>query len=190
MSHRLSKSKLLAFRQCPKRLWLEVHRSDLRQDSSATEASFQIGHEVGEVVRLLYDPKKSGVVLDAQTDGYDVALSRSQDLLGSSAPIFEAGFAADGAIAFADVMLPICRGQLRSWRMVEVKSSTSVKDYYRDDAAIQSFVALSAGVPLKSIAIAHIDSTWVYPGDGVYDGLLVENDVTDEAFAGADEVMG
>ena len=35
----LSKSKLLAFRQCPKRLWLEVHRPDLREDSSATQAS-------------------------------------------------------------------------------------------------------------------------------------------------------
>ena len=27
----LSKSKLLAFRQCPKRLWLEVHRPELRE---------------------------------------------------------------------------------------------------------------------------------------------------------------
>ena len=39
----LSKSKLLAFRQCPKRLWLEVHRPDLREDSSATESSFDVG---------------------------------------------------------------------------------------------------------------------------------------------------
>lgn len=185
---RLSKSKLLAFLQCPKRLWLEVNRADLREVSSTTEASFQIGYEVGEVARRLYDPKRSGVILHAPTDGYDVVLARSLDLLSSSAPIFEAGFTADGAIAFADVMLPVGRGPSRAWRMVEVKSSTSVKDYYRDDAAIQSFVARSAGVPLKSIAIAHIDSTWVYPGDGDYDGLLIENDLTDEAFARTDEV--
>ena len=42
-----SKSKLLAFRQCPKRLWLEIHRPDLREDSAATQASFQVGHQVG-----------------------------------------------------------------------------------------------------------------------------------------------
>jgi hypothetical protein len=41
--------------------------------------------------------------------------------------------------------------------MVEVKSSTSVKDYYRDDAAIQAYVAKAAGLTLAAIAIAHID---------------------------------
>lgn len=39
----LSKSKLLAFRQCPRRLWLEVHRPELRSDSTATQASFAVG---------------------------------------------------------------------------------------------------------------------------------------------------
>ena len=47
-----SKSKLLALRQCPKRLWLEVHRPELRDDSAATQASFQ----VGDVARRIYDP--------------------------------------------------------------------------------------------------------------------------------------
>jgi hypothetical protein len=39
----LSKSKLTAFRQCPKRLWLEVHHPELRVDSAGTLASFQVG---------------------------------------------------------------------------------------------------------------------------------------------------
>ena len=39
-------------------------------------------------------------------------------------------------------------GTLR-WRMIEVKSSTSVKDYHRDDIAVQSFIAAEAGVPLS-----------------------------------------
>ena len=52
-----SKSKLMALRQCPKRLWLEVHRPELREDSSATEAIFQTGHRVGELAQRLYDPQ-------------------------------------------------------------------------------------------------------------------------------------
>ncbi|MDP1637588.1 MAG: hypothetical protein Q8L62_05840 [Candidatus Nitrotoga sp.] len=44
-----SKSKLMALRQCPKRLWLEVHRPDLREDSAATQTSFQIGFQVGDI---------------------------------------------------------------------------------------------------------------------------------------------
>ena len=134
----------------------------------------RIGHEVGEIARRLYDPNGSGVVVDAQAEGFGPALARSAALLDSSAPIFEAGFAAEGALAFADIMLPVGNDPKPSWRMVEVKSSASVKDYHREDIAIQAFVALAAGVPLKSIALAHIDSGWLYPGDDNYQGLLVE----------------
>jgi hypothetical protein len=184
----LSKSKLLAFRQCPKRLWLEIHHPELRDDSSATQASFDVGHQVGHIARQLYDPRGKGAVLDPQAEGFDAAFTRTQSLLQSRQPIFEAGFNAEGAMAFADVMMPVKKSGLKAWRMVEVKSSTKVKDYYSDDVAVQAFIARAAGVPLASIALAHIDNTWVYPGNGDYQGLLVENDLTEEAFGRADEV--
>jgi hypothetical protein len=184
----LSKSKLLAFRQCPKRLWLEVHRPDLREDSSATQASFTVGHQVGDIARQVYDPEGKGALIDFKVGGFEAAFARTQALLQANQPIFEAGFRAEGALAFADVMLPVKRGGKRAWRMVEVKSSTSVKDYHRDDAAVQAFLARSSGVPLTGIALAHIDSSWVYPGGGDYSGLLVENDLTDEAFSRGTEV--
>lgn len=184
----LSKSKLLAYRQCPKRLWLEIHRPELREDSAATQASFQVGFAVGDIAQQLYDPNQCGVVIDAQRDGFDTAFKRSTELLASDQPIFEAGFVANGALAFADVMLPANQNGKRSWHMVEVKSSTSVKDYHRDDAAIQAYIARSAGVPLAAIAVAHIDNKFVYPGNGDYRGLLKECDLTEEAFSRADEV--
>ena len=186
----LSKSKLLAYRQCPKRLWLEIHRPELREDSAATEASFTVGHQVGDIARQLYDPKGKGALIDPQTEGFETAFARTQSLLQSSQPIFEAGFRAEGALALADVMLPEKKDGKRVWRMVEVKSSTSVKDYHRDDTAVQAFVARSAGVALNGIALAHIDSAWVYPGGGDYSGLLLENDLTDEAFGRGEEVRG
>lgn len=93
----LSKSKLLAFRQCPRRLWLEVHRPELRADSTAAQARFNSGYEVGEVAQRLYDPSGAGVLIDAQVEGFFQALSRSVALLATSQPIFEAGFAAGGA---------------------------------------------------------------------------------------------
>ena len=184
----LSKSKLLAFRQCAKRLWLELHRPELRADSAATEARYRIGNAVGDVARRIYDPQNVGALVDAQAEGFDQALARSVTLLNSTAPIFEAGFAAAGALAFADIMLPIGKPAKPLWRMVEVKSATSVKDYHRDDVAIQAFVVRAAGVPLTSIALAHIDSGWVYPGESDYRGLLVETDLTAEAFGRGDEV--
>jgi len=48
-----SKSKLLALRQCAKRLWLEVNRPELREDSASTQTSFQVGHQVGDVARQI-----------------------------------------------------------------------------------------------------------------------------------------
>jgi len=184
----LSKSKLLAYRQCPKRLWLEAHRPDLREDSTATQASFVVGHQVGDIAQRLYDPKGNGILIDPKAEGFEAMFARTRDLLQSAQPIFEAGFRAEGALALADVMLPVRKAGKLAWRMVEVKSSTSVKDYHRDDAAVQSLIARSSGVPLTGIALAHIDSSWVYPGNGDYSGLLVENDLTDEAFARGDEV--
>ena len=184
----LSKSKLLAFRQCPKRLWLEVHQPALREDSAATQASFATGHKVGDIAQQIYDPKSEGALIDPRVEGFEEAFARTQVLLRSAFPIFEAGYKAEGALAFADVMLPVKQGGKNAWRMVEVKSSTLVKSYHREDAAVQAFVARASGVPLTAIALAHIDSQWVYPGGGDYRGLLVENDLTEESFARADEV--
>ncbi len=179
----------MAFRQCPKRLWLEIHRSDLRKDSSATQARFQTGYQVGDIAQTLYDPTGNGEVIDIEAEGFDRAFARSAQLLShSQQPIFEAGLKGAGALAFADVMLPCVENEETLWHMVEVKSSTSVKDYHRDDIAVQVFAAQASGVKLKSVALAHIDNSWVYPGDSDYQGLLVENDLTEEAFARTEEV--
>lgn len=184
----LSKSKIIAFRQCAKRLWLEIHRPDLRADSSSTQASFDIGHQVGEIARHIYDPESEGALIDIDSEGFEAAFARTQQLVQGNQPVFEAGFKINGALAFADVLLPVMVKGRKAWRMVEVKSSTSVKDYHRDDAAVQTFIAREAGLPLAGIALAHIDSDWVYPGRNDYNGLVVEEDLTEEAFARGDEV--
>lgn len=186
----LSKSKLIAHRQCPKRLWLELYRPELREDSAQSVASYATGHSVGALAQALYDPRPERVVIDPYADGFDAAFARTEALLSGDAPFFEAGFRAAGALAFADVMLPTPQFGHGAWKMVEVKSSTSVKDYHRDDVAIQYFVATQAGVKLKALALAHIDASWIYPGDGDYRGLLIESDLTTEAAARANEVAG
>lgn len=190
MQRTLSKSKLLAYRQCPKRLWLEVHLPEACEDSGTIQAAHAAGHQVGEAARQIYDPLRRGKLIDPQAEGLDAAVARTQALLQTAQPIFEAGFRAEGALAFADVLLPTGRSCRTGWRMVEVKSATCVKDYHRDDAAIQAFLARASGVPLRSVALAHIDSNWTYPGNSDYQGLLVEEDLTEEAFARAGEVRG
>lgn len=185
----LSKSKLIAFRQCPKRLWLEIHRPDLLEWSAQAQANFQVGHEVGKIAQILYDPKGKGVVFDPAEEGYDEVVTRTASLIESSQPIFEAGFSAGGARAYVDVMLPLRRNGQKVWHMVEVKSSSKVKETYADDIAIQSYITRASGVPLHSVALAHIDSQWVYPGGGDYQGLFKEVDLTEQAFGREQEVQ-
>ena len=184
----LSKSKLLAYLQCHKRLWLEIHRPELGKDSRPMEAAFAVGNSVGAVARKIYDREGLGTALNIEVEGMDGALKHTKELLSKPHPVFEAGFMANGALAFADILLPATGDGELQWRLVEVKSSTSVKDYHRDDIAVQSYVARNAGVALSAVALAHIDSDWVYPGDQDYKGLLVEEDVTQEALARAEEV--
>jgi len=185
----LSKSKLLAYRQCPKRLWLEIHRPGLRDDSAAA-GIFQSGHQVGSVARRLYDPAGHGTLIDFAVLGFEAAFTRSASLLeNSTAPIFEAGIKAAGALAFADVMLPDPTPTGMAWKMIELKSSASLKSYHHDGIAIQAHIATSAGVRLTHVVLAHIDTSFVYQGDGNYHGLLRENDLTTEAFSRRSEVQ-
>jgi hypothetical protein len=186
----LSKSKLIAWRQCAKRLWLEVHRRELAVVAPQTEARFQAGHEVGAIAQRLYDPEGRGVAIDIGKVGVGGALAETPRLMQQRVPVFEAAFSADGGLALGDVLLPTGAPRAGTWRMVEVKSATSVKPYHRDDAAIQAHVARKAGIALEAIAIARIDSGWIYPGGGDYRGLLVEEDVSAEALARGGEVSG
>lgn len=73
---KLSKSKLLAYRQCPKRLWLQTHRPELAEVDDATLTIMASGTNAGEVFRSLY---ADGVLIDTDTLGE--ALSMTRDML-------------------------------------------------------------------------------------------------------------
>ncbi len=184
----LSKSKIIAFRQCPKRLWLEIHKPELRDDSGS-EMVFQIGYEVGDVAREIYDPEHTGDLIDIAELGHGAALVRSAELLAlGQTSIFEAGVTIEGALAYADVMLPDHSDGTLRWKMIEVKSSTGVKDYHHDDIAVQTYIAVTSGINLASVSLAHIDNSFVYQGDGNYKGQLYEVDLTAEALSRSEEV--
>jgi hypothetical protein len=176
MSSYLSKSKLISAWQCPRRLYLEKFHPDLAEVTDSMEALFAMGHEVGAVAQALYGTP------DAVEIPFDRRMSRmveaTRKLIDGDArfPIFEGTFEYDDILVRADVLIPDGNG----WRLVEVKASTSVKDHYVLDCAIQEWVLRNAGIPIKSISLAHINNQFVYQGDGNYEGLLVERDLTNE----------
>ena len=171
--HGLSKSRITAFEQCPKRLWLSVHRPELAHQEDGAEARFATGHEVGAIACALLP---GGVMVEAEPD-LAAALVTTRALLdsGDARPIFEATLEHDGVLVRIDVLEP---AGIDGWHMAEVKSSTKAKDYHLGDVATQLWVARNASVPIRSAAIRHIDSSFVLTREGEWKGLLVDTDVT------------
>ena len=180
--HGLSKSSITAWRQCPKRLWLQINRSELLEVSDQTERSFQIGHEIGELAQRLCP---DGILIEDQ-DNLSAAIAATKVALTAhpDRPIFEATFQHEGLLVRADVLIPTPNG----YRMTEVKSSTSVKPYHVDDCAVQAWVLKQNKIKLAAVELAHVDTSFVYQGDGNYHGLLKAEQLDAEIKDLVDEV--
>ena len=115
-----------------------MYRPELRDDTRS-DMAFEIGDEVGELAQRLFNENGDGNLIEAKEMGWPEAYAQTQELLKSSeTPIFEATMRIEGAVALVHAMLPdLSSGPLHR-KMIEVKSSTSVKDYHRKDVAVQT----------------------------------------------------
>jgi len=166
----------MAARQCRRRLHLEIHRPELAEISKETRAAFDTGHAVGRVAREIYASGNALMVTDE--GGLEHALRKTARALRAPdpGPIFEATFRYSGVLVRADVLLPEGHG----WRLIEVKASTRVEPEHLNDCAIQQWVLRGSGCRIQRVSVAHVDSTFVYPGDRLYPGLLREADVDEQ----------
>lgn len=164
----------MAGRQCEKRLWLEVYRSDLIEYGSDVEQRFAVGDNVNKVAQAQYPDG----VLVSYDHGANAAVEDTRRLLSEQpgTPIFEATFKAQDVLARVDILKPCSEG----YELIEVKSSTSVKDHYYADSAVQTWVLECAGIPVKAIYLCHINNQFVYPGNGDYRDLFHYEDITEE----------
>jgi hypothetical protein len=179
---RLSKSRLMNYLQCPKRLHLQTFRPALAHESASTQQAFSLGHSVGEVARQLVP---GGLLIEHDED-LTKALAATQEALRSdpSRPLFEATFQNEGVLIRADVLAP----SRRRHALTEVKASSELKPHYLHDCAIQAWVIEGTGLPLELIELAHVDTSFVYPGNGEYQGLLVHEEITDQVRPLIDQV--
>lgn len=171
----LSKSKLTAFEQCAKRLWLQVHRPDLLEVDSASQPRFAAGQRVGEIACAL---APEGRMVSAES-GLETALDETQRLLNEAdrKPIFEATLEHDGVLVRVDILEPDGDD---AWAIAEVKSTTGAKAHHLGDLATQLWVARGAGLNISQAAIRHIDNTFVLRREGDYRGLFADA-VVDQA---------
>ena len=177
--HKLTKSRLMAWRQCPRKLWLHTHRPDLAVVDAGSQAIMDSGSHFGEVARSLFGP---GEVMDIRK-GAQHCIETTRTLMEAGAErIFEAAFQAGETLVLVDVLERVRRPGKPRYRVVEVKASTSVKDPYIEDCAIQSHVLEQSIGMVAEISLGLVNNQFVYAGDGDYIGLLVEHPV-DEPIA-------
>ena len=170
----ISKTKLLHYLQCPRRLWLAQYSPELEDESAIDQAAIATGHVVGAKAREVYG-RGAGHLVNHDR-GLRNAIAETEALLAAddSEPIFEATFDHQGLTVQVDVL----DRAGSSARVIEVKSSTKADDHHLADCAIQVWTLRQLELPVAGASLALIDSTFVYRGDGDYAGLFHEIDVS------------
>jgi hypothetical protein len=74
----------------------------------------------------------------------------------------EAAFSANGGYCRVDILRPALND---AWDIIEVKSTTSLKDVHLDDLAFQTWVLTSAGLKIRACYLCQINSDFVRRGE-------------------------
>lgn len=174
MTKHITKSRVLSGLRCPKRLWLQTYQPELAKPSSTSQLTIANGNAVGQVARLGYP---TGILIE-HIEQPDVAVQETSRQLHEypDRPLFESAFVYGEALVRADILVPVDGG----YRIVEVKSSGSVKDHHLIDCAVQLWVLEGAGFKVQEVCVSHVDTSFVYAGDGNYEQILIEEDVTEQ----------
>jgi len=160
VSTRIGKSKFVAGCQCLKRLYLQVHEPELAAEpDDASEAVIEQGREVGLLARQMFP---GGVEVRSE-GGLDQAIRATREIIGNRdvPAIFEGTFEHNGVLVRVDIL---DRRRDERWRLIEVKSTTEVKDHHLEDVAIQHRVVTRSGVDLAASCLAHVSRDYVYEG--------------------------
>jgi len=142
-----------------KRLYLLVHEPELAAEpDGSTDAIIEQGREVGMLARKLFP---GGI--EVCSTGLDQAIRMTRELVANHEvpAIFEGVFEHDGVLVRVDVLQ---RRNDERWRLIEVKSTTDVKDHHLEDVAIQHRVVSRSGVDLAASCLAHVNREYIYEG--------------------------
>lgn len=183
---RLSKSKYLSGLQCQKRLYLEIHHPALATPPDAsTQAILDMGAEIGMLAQQSFH---GGALVKAGFRQREAAVAETAALVQDPGipSIFEGAFEHDGVLVRVDILERVrsSAGAPSSWRLIEVKSSTRVKDVHLDDLSIQSHVLQGVGLRIEATCLMHINTGYLYQGGKVDLHALFSIEDVSEAVTG------
>jgi CRISPR/Cas system-associated exonuclease Cas4 (RecB family) len=170
----ISKSKYMAGLQCPRYLWYQVNaREEIPKPGFVATYIFKQGIQVGEYAKRLYpggiDVEKTG---DLKTQ-----LVNTFELLSERKTLFEASCSSQNVYNRADILVPADKDR---WDIVEVKSSTQLKEEYIHDVSFQKYCFEKAGVKIRKCYLMYINNQYVKKGEINTKALFKKTDITAE----------
>jgi hypothetical protein len=167
----LSKTRILAGLHCEKRLYFMLNHPELAKTKKSPLA--ESGIAVGRQARKEF----SGGVLVNRFQQDSNPFSETNTYLNDEnvTAIFEAGFRYQDTEVFVDIL----QRDGSSWNLIEVKSSSSVKDQYIDDVTVQYMVLSNAGITIKHIELMYLNKNFIYQGNENYDGLFIREEISE-----------
>jgi hypothetical protein len=174
MNIRISKTKYLNGLQCKKLIWYIYNEPKaIPEPDEATKAIFEQGHLVGDYTKKLF-PK--GEEVD-HTRSFEEGLRSTKELISRRVPIFEAALTYKRCYARADILEPVGKDK---WNLIEVKSSTDLKDVNYHDIGFQYYLYSGARLKIDKCYLMCIDNTYIRKGEIEPDKLFKKIDVTDQ----------
>jgi len=182
---RISKSQFMKGLQCHKHLWLYNFRKDLIPPvPKDVQARFDEGHVVGDLARQYYD---GGQLVAFDYKQLPEAIKQTSELLKKGVKIiYEAAFVSNNVLVRPDILKKNPDG---TWDMLEVKSTTEVKDEHYPDAAIQKYILEGAGLKIKKVWLMHINNQFVKNGPITPKDFFIKQDITEEISGLRDEII-
>ncbi|MCI0541070.1 MAG: DUF2779 domain-containing protein [Verrucomicrobiales bacterium] len=170
---RISKGAYLAGLQCDKLLWHRFHTPEaFPAVDPQTQAIFDQGQQVTELARELFP---DGILIDGE--GIAGVAQRTRDALKLRCPVFEPAFESNGCFSRADILFPVPESD--RWDIIEVKSTTGVKDVHLYDLAFQRHVLTNSGLSIRKLILAHVNNEYVRDGKLDAHGIFTLADVTE-----------
>jgi len=154
----LSKSKYISGLQCLKYLWTLIHDPDnVPEPDLNTQYVFDQGHKVGELATQLFP---GGIYIS--TDDFMGNIRQTEVYLKQRKPLFEAGIHSAPLYSRIDILNPVGAGE---WDIIEVKSSTGLKDVHAPDVSFQKLCCEKQGLRIRNCFLAHINNEYVKNGE-------------------------
>jgi len=188
ISSKLSKSQFLIGLQCPKALWFNTFRKDLKPEvDAATQAGFDAGKEISVLAQSYFF---GGVEVTGNFLESAGAEKLTRELIENGhTTLYEAAaiHPTDGSHARIDVLKKV--KDSNTWDLIEVKSSTEVKDYHLDDLSLQYHVFSGSGFRINKCYMMLVNNSYSRAGAINPKALFKLEDVSEQIIQKQHEVI-